>query len=368
MKKILLMAVSAVMATSVFAQGTVKKVYLYKGNTVVVAQNYDDIDSIVFVDFIIPETPENSNFQARAFTVNSEGKQVYFSQGNLQYQATTNTWRFAENQYDMVGEDNQYISSTYEGWIDLFCWGTSGYDNTANDPFAVNYQPWSSSNEQMPNQIYTIKGEIESINCEMQQITGKCDTTWVGGGTYGSGDANPYGYGPSTFMTDVNLTGTSANYDWGVYNAISNGGNAAGQWRTLTYDEWYYILDERPLAQYLRSQATVCGIHGYVLLPDDFTMQGGLSWSYQTNNWETNTYDAQSWSAMEAIGAVFLPAAGVRYLGTIVNGVGSDGNYWSASYAGQGCAMNVLFYLSGAGRFGDASYLGYSVRLVQDVE
>ena len=43
-----------------------------------------------------------------------------FSQGNLQYQATTNTWRFAENQWDIVGYANMNVSSTYDGWIDLF--------------------------------------------------------------------------------------------------------------------------------------------------------------------------------------------------------------------------------------------------------
>ena len=49
-------------------------------------------------------------------------EQVFFSQGNLQYQASTDTWRFAENQYDMVGADNKNISATYTGWIDLFGW------------------------------------------------------------------------------------------------------------------------------------------------------------------------------------------------------------------------------------------------------
>ena len=50
MKKILLMAVAAIMAMSVSAQETVKKVRLYKGNTIVAEQNYNEIDSIVFVD------------------------------------------------------------------------------------------------------------------------------------------------------------------------------------------------------------------------------------------------------------------------------------------------------------------------------
>ena len=54
----------------------------------------------------------------------SATKQVHFSQGNLQYQASTKTWRFAEHQYDYVGSDNRSISSTYSGWIDLFGWGT----------------------------------------------------------------------------------------------------------------------------------------------------------------------------------------------------------------------------------------------------
>ncbi len=65
-------------------------------------------------------------------------KQVYFAKGNLQYQASTGTWRFANNQWDYVGttvsdekgnyggtvsgSDNRYASSTYSGWVDLFSW------------------------------------------------------------------------------------------------------------------------------------------------------------------------------------------------------------------------------------------------------
>lgn len=54
----------------------------------------------------------------------AENKQVKFAPGNLQYQASTNTWRFAEHQYDIVGDNNKNISSSYSGWIDLFGWGT----------------------------------------------------------------------------------------------------------------------------------------------------------------------------------------------------------------------------------------------------
>lgn len=61
----------------------------------------------------------------------SATKKVYFSKGNLQYQASTNTWRFATNQWDRIGSGNSSISSSYSGWIDLFGWGTSGYNHGA---------------------------------------------------------------------------------------------------------------------------------------------------------------------------------------------------------------------------------------------
>ena len=65
----------------------------------------------------------------RLFSV-SDSEQVRFSKGNLQYQASTDTWRFAENQWDCMGKDNSNISPSYSGWIDLFGWGTG--DNPAN--------------------------------------------------------------------------------------------------------------------------------------------------------------------------------------------------------------------------------------------
>ena len=54
------------------------------------------------------------------FTINASGDQVYFSQGNLRYQASTNTWQFAGQQYYYLGNVNSNISQTNGGWIDLF--------------------------------------------------------------------------------------------------------------------------------------------------------------------------------------------------------------------------------------------------------
>ena len=71
-----------------------------------------------------------SAYVAKPFTV-AEGKQVTFSGGNLQYTQSTQTWVFAEHQYDTIGNAN--ITTGAEGnkvladKIDLFGWsGNTG--------------------------------------------------------------------------------------------------------------------------------------------------------------------------------------------------------------------------------------------------
>lgn len=225
------------------------------------------------------------------FSVSST-KQVYFSKGNLQYQASTNTWQFAENQFDCIGKDNDSISSTYDGWIDLFGWGTSGYESGANC-----YQPWSVSTS---NEDYMVGG------------------SWLN-----------------------NLVGADANSDWGVYNAIRNGGNHAGYWRTLTSSEWSYIFNTRNCstvggktnARY--AKAKVVMVRGVILFPDNYTHPSGVENplginSLDNSGWNNNSYSASEWNKMENQGAVFLPAAGSRF-GKYVENFGGECNYWSTS-------------------------------------
>ena len=267
------------------------------------------------------------------FTINNNGDQVYFSQGNLQYQASTDTWKFAESQYDYIGDANSNISSSYDGWIDLFGWGTSGYHDT-NDPYNVNYQPWSSSDSELNN------------------------------------DYNVYGYGPSTNMPDMNLTSTSVNYDWGVNNPISNGVNTTNQWRTLTQPEWNYVLNTRNTTSGIRfAKAQVNDVNGVILLPDDWTID-----TYTLNNtniigasYISNVINASQWVAIENAGGVFLPAAGGRF-GTTVADVGSTGFYWLSSGNSSCCAYYVYIYNPGIYLVNYRRYLGRSVRLVCDVE
>ena len=270
----------------------------------------------------------------------SENTLVCFSQGNLQYQASTNTWRFAENQWDFVGNDevgtvyengvksdNTLISSSYNGWIDLFGWGTSGHDHGA-----VCYQPWSTSDN---NSDYD---------------------------AYGNWQANLY-----------DQTGEA---DWGC-NAISNGGNQPNQWRTLTREEWVYVFETRATASGIRyAKAKVNDVNGMLLLPDDWNES-----FYTLNNpnsvsatFTSNTITASQWNTLVLHGAVFLPASGFRR-GTLINDLssddlGSDGSYWSASCN----ESDYAYYIAGF----DDSYLntqgslsrclGGSVRLVRPAQ
>lgn len=80
--------------------------------------------SVVVQDNNSGISPDIPNEPTEIFFSVSESKKVMFSPGNLQYNASKNEYRFAEHQYDIIGEYNQAISDDNEAWIDLFGWGT----------------------------------------------------------------------------------------------------------------------------------------------------------------------------------------------------------------------------------------------------
>lgn len=279
------------------------------------------------LSFTTEKSPIKDGAILAAFSV-SETKQIYFSQGNLQYQASTRIWRFAENQWDYVGthsskeenynggtvegSDNAKISATYHGWIDLFGWATSGY----NDSKPYNTLSW-----------------MENVNL------------------YGEGE---------------DITGT--NYDWGVYNKISNGGNKAGLWRTLTSEEFLYLKRQRTDASKKNGSATVNGVKGAILLPDNWVLPDGLRFFSEADSEYglENNYSLLDWAKMELAGAVFLPFAGER------NGIGVDasmyygGEYWLAESIDENRAY--CFYIENLYVTSSNKSSGLAVRLVKDVK
>ncbi len=244
------------------------------------------------------------------FTIDDQGHQVRFSQGNLQYTTLgthagalgsnmSGTWRFAPEQYEYVGQDNENISSTYPKWIDLFGWGTG------NNP------------------------------------------------TLHSDDDNDY----QTFV------------DWGT-NVVCNGGNQTNVWRTLTSAEWNYLLNTRADASSKYGMGNINDVGGLIILPDSWTPPSGCTFTFglasDYDDWTLNSYTLAQWAAMEAAGAVFFPAAGSRWVSNAF-AVGSYGYYWSSTPFNEEHAWSMdVFGVSLYASDDYPRYFGFSVRPVRD--
>ena len=258
------------------------------------------------ISMIAPKGTEQPDPSAGigAFSV-SNSKQVTFSPGNLQYHPANDEWRFAESQTDYIGEANSNISETYYGWLDLFGWSTS---------------------------------------------------------------ANNFGVSTSTNENDY----SGSFVDWGT-NKIGN--DTPDTWRTLTSDEWDYLLNTRTNASDLRGVAQVNGVNGLILLPDAWVCPEGIAFksgfhsSYGAAYYAAyQTFTAEQWSKLESEGAVFLPAAGMRF-GWNVSYVQYYGDYWSATeyYDVSKYALRFDFGSDGEKTCGSGRFNGQSVRLVKDL-
>lgn len=242
-------------------------------------------------------------------------KSVKFSKGNLQYQASTDSWRFANKQYEVIGNNPGNTTNSgrnsQSAWIDLFGWGTG------NDP----------------------------------------------------SKADGYSGGYSSYT------------EWGEQFDAENG------WYALSYEEWQYLLGGRdeydpyynPNPGVSYALGTVNGVGGLILLPDDWSTtyytinnpNPTTSYYYPytlSASYSDNVITLSDWTTyLEAHGAVFLPATGIRRDPPSMSVEGSDyGNYWTSTPASMSSYSYSLL-------FGDAQlelsehsdrYLGRAVRLV----
>ena len=158
-------------------------------------------------------------------------------------------------------------------------------------------------------------------------------------------------------------------HEWGD-NAISNGGNVENYgWRTPSSSEWAYIINARFAKAYLFATN-----HGLILFPDNYIHPDDVAAPTGINDpnntsWDANQYSSADWAKMEAVGAVFLPAAGLRY-GSDVSDVGSRGVYWTSTAHETDTRFSYIMTFT-EGEFG-VSYgnrrYGFSVRLVKEVQ
>ena len=270
------------------------------------------VDDLPFI------SEENMGVLSGLFSV-ADGKQVRFSKGNLQYQASTNTWQFALHQYDVCDATaNKNPSSTSSNWIDMFGWGTSGYSGS---------NPWNNGSE---------------------------DTYGPESGGFETGSENQ-------------------NYDWGYYNAISNGGNASGIWRTLTSSEWTYLFTNSSRTNKW-ARGIVNNQRGMIVLPDNWPSTGepnhrGESSSY-TDASNKNDYTTTEWESLEEAGAVFLPQCGYRNGNSIKYASGSYmyGWYWCSNRSSTNPSIGRFNQTGKPSTTSSNKMQGLNVRLVYDVE
>lgn len=271
-------------------------------------------------------------------------KKVIISQGNLQYVPSTGVWSFHTHQYDICETGIVDSTERYKAGgllpIDLFGFGTSGYDEDNNDPHMTPY------------------------------MTSK----------------NPFHYHAPTNV-DLNTT----QYDWGRHNAISNGGNEAGRWYVLKSNDWNYLfknsretqttgIDGHTSIRY--TFATIGSTHkGIIIFPDvynhpDVTITGNVVYDGVSDFAANISYDG--WAKMEAAGAVFLPAASYRSDNGCVTGcyyIGTplSGRYWAGGQSNSSTAYSLKFSNGVAPVSNNPTnstnyrYLGMSVRLVRDL-
>lgn len=190
---------------------------------------------------------------------------------------------------------------------------------------------------------------------------------WESGGLFGWGTGN----NPNNTSVDED--------DYTVFNDWGN--HIAGGWRTLTRDEWVYLLSSRKSGSDFRASGTVNGVHGLIILPDNWILPSTCTFtSGHVNGWTTNVYSMAQWVLMEQSGAIFLPVGGVRWgtnIGDNLSGPdhieGVWGYYWSSSPVTpqDGSSLTAChIYFRATGVIYYSSCLraqGMSVRLVKDM-
>lgn len=173
-----------------------------------------------------------------------------------------------------------------------------------------------------------------------------------------------WGTGDNPLLADTNDALYSRFVDWYRWGGKTKDENVT-QWRTLSMDEWDYLLMERDSSDSKYGLGVVSGTFGIILLPDRFQMPEKLTFTNKTINF----YSFSEWREMENAGAVFFPSGGYR-VGTNVYDDGKYGYYWtSTSMEGNVMGINAYYVLLNPYNYYIGNHhrsCGFSVRLVQD--
>lgn len=195
---------------------------------------------------------------------------VIFSKGNVQYHPKKNLWRFAPNQYDVIGKANEKVSPSYNGWIDLFAWGTGDKPSFVTN----NYKDY----------------------CEF--------VDW--GNNFTADDHTQWRTLTQKEWRYLLLEREHASKLLGI-------GKVAGVLGV------FILPDDADVSD--------LGID-FISLADQGAVQKWTRYSWN-NEIVLNTYTAKQWETLETIGIVFLPFAGKRDVKTTEQ-IGDSGYYWTS--------------------------------------
>ncbi len=307
--------------------------WLYTGNVNVDAVSNNELKEITVS---CSGTPTKKYF----FTVR-QGKKSFFSPGNLQYKATGSDagYRFAEHQWDYVGgvdgdnvqhgnvfvdtiqSNNNNISSSYAGWIDLFGYGT-GDD---------------------PTKVTADKDDFTTYNDWGEYVNFNDGYSW-------------YAPNAAEWLCMMDYRPNDDAVELGYQDDLRH--NQCGP-------------------------ATVHGVEGMVFLcdyfefPESYPASNFTPQNLETTQWNAyslNTFTDTQWAQMETNGAIFIPAAGCREPivenDVVVNTYRRYGSwrwsYWAWNPYWRPYPANILGMYSQPGLTVDRAHWGASVRLMRE--
>ena len=230
------------------------------------------------------------HFTQNGFFSIADGKQVYFSKGNLKYEVPGNG----------VAENEGYYSNTSH-W--KFCYPQYEYIETRTNS-VTNSDPqkrYSGQNGWTGLFVYGSNGKKDVYPRAMQHSSPSLAGEWI----------------------ESNLQDTPVT-DWGVRVGDGN-------WFTLTKDEWDYLLFHRQMSKRWET-ATLNNVKGLFIFPDKYWSGVGA-----TDITHGSNVELQDWVNIEKRGVVFLPAAGSVTSGgrsgnmLNFNSIGSYCQYWTAT-------------------------------------
>ena len=181
------------------------------------------------------------------------------------------------------------------------------------------------------------------------------NTDITGNGTVSTGGyVDLFGWSTSSTVYGIHNGNTNSQYSG---DFVDWSGKVNGSWHTPSRNEWEKICN------HTHGKATVNGVRGVVFIPYRTSIEG---FNTANKSYSNNTYDTSQWADMEALGAIFLPAAG-RRSGANVYDIYDPykGYYWSSDSYDSSWSYYMGFGADSGpsvGYSGRAS--GYSVRLI----